>query len=200
MSVETLGRRSSDAVTSWWCTPRAHYDDMRQRVCCTGNSRAGLQQVGYFDLPEKAVQTFPLGAYEADERNTPSMLIEDDKPPIVALPRHGQAANVKIRIGTAPHALNTLGPEITVPFAGPTNYSHFMRQTGTNNLAVLTRDEGASAGLAINRSTDWGQTSATSLGLFGSGYVDFNHASGMIYGATAVHPTTAVNGALLAPI
>jgi len=195
-TVDALGKRSSDAITSWWCTPRAEYNDMRQRVYFTGVSRSGLQHVGYFDLREKTVHRFPTASYEADDHNTPSILIEDDKPPIVTIPRHGQAANVKIRIGTAPHALDTLGAEITVPFAGLTSYAHIMRQTGTDNIAILTRDEGASSGLALNKSADYGATWGTSFRLFGSGYITFRQVGNTIYGAAAAHPITATNGAL----
>lgn len=190
-----VGNRYSDAITSWWSKPASHYDDLRKRVYFSGCSRVGVQHVGYFDIREKVVHTYPLGVYEADDHNTPAMLIEDDRPAIVLIPRHGQAAEVRYRKGTAPHALDTLGPERVIPFAGGTSYGSILRQPGTDNIAVMTRDEGNAAGWTVARSADYGETWETPFRLFGSGYVTFRQVGNVVHGLAAGHPTTSYGGA-----
>lgn len=191
--IEDIGSASSDTINSWWCKPRALYDDMRDRVYFTGVSRTGLMHIGQFDLRRKTARTFPLWAYEADDHLTPAFLIEDDKPPIVIGTRHDQDQVVRIKKGTAPHALDTLGASADIAFGRSVSYCQIMRQSGTNNLAVFAR---ASDGWWCSRSTDYGTTWGTAFRFYGLGYGTFRKIGNDIHYATTTHPTTVVNNAI----
>lgn len=187
------GIANSDTINSWWSKPRSQYDAMRQRVYFTGVTRGGLMHVGYFDLRRGTARTFPLWAYEADDHCTPAILIEDTKPPIVIGTRHGMDNVVRIKVGTAPHSLDTLGATATIDFGRAVSYAQIIRKAGTDTIAVLARAED---GWWVSRSTDYGLTWGAPFRLYGLGYGTFRRSGNTIHYVVTTHPTSVVNNAI----
>jgi len=186
------GKASSDCINSWWCNVRSLYDEMRDRVYFTGVSRGGLMHIGIFDRRRNTVQRFPLWAFEADDHNTPAMLIPENKPPIVIGTRHDMDNVVRMKIGTSPHELSTLGETVELDFGRSVSYAQIMWDRA-NQLAVFAR---AADGWYCKRSTDYGKTWGPAFRFYGLGYGTFRQVGFTIYYAATTHPTSVPNNAI----
>lgn len=75
----------------------------------------------------------------SDDHNNPSFLMETDRPPVIFSTRHNGDAAVRVRKGTTPLDLDTLGPVVDVPFTGRVSYAHTWRRPNTDRVILLTR-------------------------------------------------------------
>lgn len=189
----TLG--ASDFVNSWWCVPRSIHHTLRNVVYQGGVNREGTMQITTFDLRRRTARKVDLGTFEKDDHNVPAFLVPDDKPPMVAIVRHAVENFVRIRIGAAPHDIDSLGDatEIQVPFAGTCTYAHLIRRPGTNTVALLTRNED---GWYLSISTDWGATWGSAVRFHGLAYGTFRLHGNTVHYAVTTHPTTTPNNAI----
>lgn len=182
----------SDFVNSWWCAPRSIYHDLRKTVYQGGVDANGEIEIARIDLRRKQSTKIKLGLYEVDDHNVPAFLIEDDKPPIVAIVRHAVESVVRVRIGKARHDIESLetATEQLVAFPGACTYAHLHRRPGTNTVALLTRNQD---GWYVRVSNDWGATWGTATRIFGKAYATFKVHNGVAHYAITDHPTTGVN-------
>lgn len=196
MSAASTKVGVSNFVNSWWCLPRSIYSDLRSTIYQGGVSAEGTMQIARLDLRRKMSTKTELGTYEVDDHNVPAFLIEDDKPPIVALVRHAVEPVVRIRIGAKPHDVESLAgvSEIQVTFPGSCTYAHLIRKPGTNTVALLTRS--GTDGWYLSVSRDWGQTWEAAKRFHGYGYGTFTQHFGVVHYAVTVHTTTGVNSAI----
>lgn len=182
----------SDCVNSWWCNPRTHYDTVRNKLYVSGITRSGMTKIDEFDLTNSKVKSFPLGVVNKDDHNTPSFLLTDDKPPIVAWGDHAVKQYVSVKIGTAPYELDTLGQEIQVNFATDEttekcSYASFIRLGQTNTIALITR-RGSNLWACISK--DWGKTWGTPFMFIKKYYyATFKIADGYAKYVCCSHPT-----------
>lgn len=185
----------SDFVNSWWCVPRSIHHTLRNVVYQGGVNREGTMQITTFDLRRRSARKISLGTFEKDDHNVPAFLVEDDKPPIVAIVRHAVENFVRIRIGAAPHDIDSLATatEIQVPFPAACTYAHLIRRPGTNTVALLTRNED---GWYLSMSTDWGATWGTPVRFHGLAYGTFRKYGNTVHYVVTTHPTTTPNNAL----
>lgn len=150
----------SDMANSWWCNPRAIYSQLTDMTYVTGVTSQGLCGIGIFDNKFKKTHFVRLSYTYKDDHNAPAILVENDKPPIVAYTGHSQYNYVRVRVGDAPYDVKSLENknDTEISFENgdyKCTYASLMRISNTSKVVLFTR-----VGQAIfyRVSNDWGNT------------------------------------------
>jgi hypothetical protein len=184
-----------DMINSWWCCPRNAYDSVRQRLYVSGTDRGGTQRIGYIDTRHGGAQTSVADRLSVlpDDHNVPAMLVQGDKPIVAAYSRHSADSVMRVRVGGTPHSIDTLGTEVEIAMNHPTSYAHVLRKPGSNELAIICRQQpvdATPAHWAIVRSTDYGATWGSQIELHRKLYTHHRLSSDGLfaYFMLATHP------------
>ena len=150
----------SDMANSWWCNPRAIYSQSTDMTYVTGVTSQGLCGIGIFDNKFKKTDFVRLSYTYKDDHNAPAILVENDKPPIVAYTGHSQYNYVRVRVGDAPYDVKSLENknDTEISFENgdyKCTYASLIRLSNTSKVVLFTR-----VGQAIfyRISDDWGNT------------------------------------------
>lgn len=187
------GLVSRNVQRSWWMLPSAvEYNGL---TYYTGKSYTGKTVIGSFDVAGNTVVRTEIATLDADDHDTPSLIICSDKPTIVCYGRHDVDNKVRMRIGVTAGHIDDLQAETTVSFltsSDEVSYSQIYRTPTTNNLLLLARVNGDN--WYYSKSSDYGSTWSTPANLFnfganGKGYVSTVQDGNVLHVACYGHPT-----------
>ena len=168
---------TSGLVASWWSVPRAV--EVGGRTFAGGTSsmvKEGFEigselnwdVLGLPTLdPGGTVSVIELGVPErhvihqgnSDDHNTPTLLIPEDRPPLVFTTQHNATDTILYRKGTTPLELSTLGPVQEIDLTstgGKVTYTQAYRTGSTDQVTAFSRC-GKHWWIFV-RSDDWGVT------------------------------------------
>lgn len=176
-----------DVIASWWSVPRAV--NHNGRTYATGVRSTGYATVGHMNCRTGAVQFCQLGPVYPDDHCTPSLLVPDDKPPIVAYAKHAQDNLVRLQRGQNIGRIDDLLSEETIDFGNLTSYATIFRQTGTDNLLLMTRVSGWHYTYSTDYGVNWSATAAL-FDTLGMGYVLCQQRGDVLNCVIYGHPTS----------
>lgn len=139
-------------MSSWWSLPRARE---LAGVVYTG----GVTSAGDIIAASSDGVSFTLGTWEDDDHNTPAVLVESGKPPIVFYTRHNVDSVMRYRKGTVGGGLASLGSEQTITLNDIATYVQAYRVPGTDRIVFFYRENNRKWRYKI--SDDYGDTWAT---------------------------------------
>lgn len=179
------------AVEDWWAVRRAVYDAANGVVYMSGVAYDGKAVIGSYNVATGERVRTVLAKLQVDEHNTPALLVEADKPPIVAYCNHGTENHFHVRRATAVRDISSWNSEQTIATSGGATYAQLYREAGTNNLVNLLR-----VGLTawhVSLSEDFGETWSTPISVFTLGqqmYIATSQdESNVLHVAMYGHPT-----------
>lgn len=180
-----------DALASWWSGPQAI--KVGGSYYLTGISATGKQVAGIIPADGTSATRVEIGTTDADDHNTPGMLVESDQVAIVAWCGHNADNNINVRKGQSVGSLSDLLAATTINCGGATTYAQLYREPGTSNIIIFTRI--ADRYWYLVRSTDWGESWGTPTALFDAGisnksYVTAAQEGALLRVAVYGHPTS----------
>ncbi|ORL38314.1 hypothetical protein A6I87_02705 [Prescottella equi] len=180
VALRTNGRVIPDLINSWWTWPRAWYDDVGQRIHCSGVGRSGIQKVGTYHLRSGKTDEVVTNVVNRlpDDHNPPAFWLGEKRRPITVSNGHDQDTLIRIRRGFQDGDLKSLGPEFTfdiktvVPDATGVSYEQIIDRPGSmTERAIMCRVSSPTAiGWYVVRSSDDGVVFASAFRLHGKSY------------------------------
>lgn len=160
----------ADNANSWWCNPRCVYNELRDSVYVTGITREGICKLCAYDLRNNNCEYVTIGKAIEDDHCTPCVLLESDKPPIVAYSLHAKEQFVHLKISnTAPYDIRSLDDNNneghthkTISFkksnettSAKCSYTSLFRKPNSDTIVLISR---FGSTLRMKQSDDWGYT------------------------------------------